>query len=108
MEARYGRGGSEELLESENLEAWGWDPGGSFEEGGSIPPGCHAFIFLPPYICFSSRRLSSLATVWETFTPNKYLLGFFSRPVPGNVVPFVTLSNRGLGFRFIPADFSLI
>lgn len=108
MESRWGRGGSKKLLCDENLlEAWGLEIGGYFWGGhGNIPQNSCAFIFLPPYIDLSPIHLDS--TVWETFTPNKYLLGIFSRSVPGSILPFVTFSNRGLCFHFIPGDFSRI
>lgn len=90
------------------LRLGGWTSEVTFEEGRSIPQKYSAFIFLPPYIYFSPSHLDSVATIRETFTPNKYLLGTVSRSVPGNILPFVTFSNRGLCFHFIPADFSLI
>lgn len=87
------------------LRLVGWRSEATFEEGRSIPEKYSAFIFLP---VTSLLLLDSIAAVQETFTPNKYLLGIFSRSVPGSILPFVTFSNRGLCFHFISADFSLI
>ena len=60
------------------------------------------------HLFFSPSLLDSIASIQETFTPNKYLLGIFSSSVPRSILPSVTFSNGGLCFHFIPADFSLI
>ena len=89
------------------LFSWlgGWKSEPTSEEGRRIPQKHGAFIFQPSYIYFSPSLLDSVASVQETFTPNKYLLGIFSSSVPGSVLPFVTFSSAGLCFHFIPADF---
>lgn len=88
------------------LRLGGWRLEATFEEGRNIPQNYCAFIFLSPCIDLSPTHLDS--TAWETFTPNKYFLGIFSRSVPGSILPFVTFCNRGFCFHFIPGDFSRI
>lgn len=90
------------------LRLGGWRVGATFEEGKSSHQKYYAFIFPPPCIYFSPSHLDSTAPIWKTFTANKYLLGIFSKSVPGSISPFVTFFNTDLCFHFIPSEFSLI
>ena len=92
------------------LFSWlgGWKSEPTSEEGRCIPQKHGVFIFQPSYIYFSPSLLDSVASVQETFTPNKYLLGIFSSSVPGSILPLSPSPTQAYAFISSQLTFSLI